>query len=228
MFFAIPLELKERVPSNIVPWGNCLLIAANIALYLLNLMFGWHWAVGPGSGFASLLLYSFSHAGFWHLAFNLVTLWVFGNAVNRRIGNGHYLLGFLGTILAIGIFARLLIRAPLLGASGGVFAVMIMCFMLLPRARVTVGYIVAFPATLLFGIVQRPKYALHWLLRWGEFSVLALWGLLLVPMMEFWALVWSGWGWTPLAHLLGMLCGLVVVLFLPPRISMRQAVNSSY
>jgi membrane associated rhomboid family serine protease len=223
MFFAIPLELQERVPSRVVPWVNYGLILANLAVYVLTLCFGIYWTVGPGTGLASLLLYGFSHAGFWHFAFNMVALWVFGNAANRRLGNGWYLLAYLGTILALGLISRLLMPAQLLGASGGVFAVMIICFMLLPSARLTIGYAVLFPLTLLIGLFQPPKYALYWLVRGGEFSIPALWGLLLVPLMELWTLFWSGWGLTPLGHLLGMLCGLAVVLLLPTSVSMRRS-----
>ena len=45
------------------------------------------------------MLYGFSHASFWHLLFNMWALWVFGNPVNRRLGNGYYLLAYLGTIV---------------------------------------------------------------------------------------------------------------------------------
>lgn len=226
MFLAIPLELKERVPSRVVPWVNYLLIAANIGMYLLAWLTDVTWTVGPGTGFLSVLLYAFSHAGIWHLAGNMWALWVFGNPANRRLGNGYYLLAYLGTVLFMGIVSRLLLPAQLLGASGGVFMVMIICFMLLPTARLAVGYLAIFPLTLLIGLIQRPKYGLYWFIRAGEFSIPALWCLILVPLMEVWALFWSGWSFTPLAHLLGMLCGLGVVLMLPTRISMRQPAGS--
>jgi hypothetical protein len=66
----IPLELKPPAPLTGVPWANWLLIAANVAMYLLLVTFGWYWTCGRGTSLASALLYGFSHAGFWHLAGN--------------------------------------------------------------------------------------------------------------------------------------------------------------
>jgi membrane associated rhomboid family serine protease len=175
---------------------------------------------------ASVLLYGFSHAGFWHFALNMWALWVFGNPVNRRLGNGYYFLVYLGAILFIGIVARLLLPAQLLGASGGIFAVMVIAFMLLPSAKLAVAYLVFFPLTLIIGLFQPPKYGVYWLVRAGELSIPALWCLLFVPLLELWAFVWSGGGFTALAHLLGMVCGLAIVLLLPASISMRRPVSS--
>ena len=94
------------------------------------------WAVGPGSGPWTILTYGFVHAGWWHVLFNVWYLWVFGNPVNRRIGNGYYLLTYLGTIILLGIFGRLLLPGYGLGASGGVFAVIAMMGLLMPAAKV--------------------------------------------------------------------------------------------
>jgi membrane associated rhomboid family serine protease len=128
----------------------------------------------------------------------------------------------------MGLLTRMILPAQLLGASGGIFMVMIICFMLLPSARLAVGYVALFPITLVIGLFQRPKYPLYWIVRAGEFYIPALWCLILVPLMELWALIWSGWSLTPLAHLLGMLCGLGVVLLLPKRISMRPVAAQLY
>jgi membrane associated rhomboid family serine protease len=218
MFFLIPLEMRCLRPRASVPVANYFLIGLNVVLFLL----GWQWAVGPGTGLLSVLLYGFSHVGFWHLLINMWMLWVFGNPANRRIGNGYYLMAYLGTILVLGLLAKLATGVCLAGSSGAIFAVMVIALMLMPAALIEVGYMVLFPLSLIVGLFSRPKYGLYWFIRAGTFGIKAVWCLALIPLLELWAFIWSGWSFTNLAHLLGMVCGLVVVLMLPAQISMGR------
>jgi hypothetical protein len=51
----------------------------------------------------------------------------------------------------------------------------------------------------------------------------------LIPLLQLAAYFWYHWDTTYLAHLLGMLCGLGIVLLLPPRITMgRRWTPSSF
>jgi membrane associated rhomboid family serine protease len=74
----------------------------------------------------TIFTYMFVHAGFWHLTFNMITLWAFGPKVERAWGSGafvrYYLLCGLG-----GWLAHLLIAhdAMLIGASAAIFGVML-------------------------------------------------------------------------------------------------------
>jgi membrane associated rhomboid family serine protease len=216
MFFVIPLEYRTSRTNRGAPVANLLLIAANVVLFGL----GWCWAVGPGSGVLSVVMYGFCHAGFWHLVFNMWFLWVFGNPVNRRIGNGYYLLAYLGTTVALGILVRLFLHVNLVGSSGAIFAVVIVALILIPSGLLQVAYLLLFPLSVIPGLLRPPKYWLHWFIRWGVVSVPAVWCLVLVPLLELWSLFWNGWGWGTVAHLLGMVCGVAVVLMLPTRITM--------
>ncbi len=226
MLFPIPLEMKPLPQKAKVPVANAVLIAVSVLVFLL----GWSdsWAVGPGRSWATVLSYGFSHFNFGHLLLNMWTLWVFGNPVNRRLGNGYYLLAYLGTLVVIGLLARLLLSVPLRGSSGAVFAVIIMALILMPGTVVDVAYLAVFPLSLLIGLVKRPKYGLNWFVCWGIASVPALWCLVMIPLMELCSLLarawYSGWvwSWTPGAHLLGMVCGVAVVLMLPTRITMGR------
>jgi len=222
MLALIPLELKPRAPLFGVPWANWLIIALNVAFYLLYLTLGWQWTSGRGTSIFGILLYGFSHAGFWHLAGNLWCLIVFGNAVNQRVGNAYYLWTYLGSIVLIGLTAWLFLSGGVIGASGGIFAVIAVGLLLLPSARLRVGYIAVFPVTILAALLRRPEHPWQWAIRWGDFLVPMLWCLLLIPLLEFWGLIFSGWSWTHLGHLLGLLLGVVAVLLLPQRISMGQ------
>lgn len=218
MFALIPMELKQAPTRPAIPTANAILVAANVVMFLL----AWSgpWVVGPGTGVLSILTYGFSHMGFWHLVVNMWVLCVFGNPLNRRIGNTYYLLVYLGTILLLGLFAKLFLNVAVAGASGAIFAVIVMALILMPAARLAIAYVALLPLTLLIGLFNRPEYWLGWVIRWGNFSLRATWCLALIPLMEFWYFIYYSWSPTYLAHLLGMLCGVAAVLLLPTRISM--------
>jgi membrane associated rhomboid family serine protease len=225
MFVPIPLEFKYAGSKRCLPAVNIALIILNVFVYLS----GWSWPTGAGANPLNTLLYGFCHVDFWHLAINMWVLWVFGNPVNRRLGNELYLLVYLGCLLAIGLFARFVLSVGLVGASGAIFAVITLALILMPTAAVEFAYLAMFPLTLLFGFVHRPKYDLNWFLSWGISAVPAWWCLALIPLMELYSIFWRAWTfgwvscWTPAAHLLGVICGFAVVLMLPAKVTGRPS-----
>lgn len=79
------------------------------------------------------------HAGWLHLLGNMAYLWVFGIPVERAIGHLRFLLAFV----ILGGFANLCVawqiadmNAPVIGASGGVSAVIGVYLGLFPRRRI--------------------------------------------------------------------------------------------
>ncbi len=222
MFVLLPIELKQAVSKGQAPSANYLLIAINAVVFVLGLS----WPVGQGTHLAAILLYGFSHFSLWHLVFNMWALWVFGNAVNRRLGNGYYVSAYLGTIVAIGLLCWICCPVAAVGSSGAIFAVMTMAMLLLPAARLNVAYVAFFPLTLLIGLIAPPgKTWLYWFVRGGVFGLRMYWGLVLIPLMLLGELLFGGlllgaWSWGTAAHLLGMVCGVAMVLLLPIRISM--------
>jgi membrane associated rhomboid family serine protease len=88
---------------------------------------------------ATLVTYLFVHAGWLHLAGNMLYLWIFGNNVEDRLGHVGYLLVFLAGGL-IAALAQVAIdpagEAPLIGASGAISTVLGVYVVLFPRARV--------------------------------------------------------------------------------------------
>lgn len=82
--------------------------------------------------------YLFLHADIWHVAGNLLFLWVFGPSVEDRFGKA----GFLGFYLAGGVLAGLAHVAttadPVIGASGAISAVTGAYLVLFPRTTVKV------------------------------------------------------------------------------------------
>lgn len=222
MFFIFPVKIRDLSGRETIPWANAFLIAVNVMVFFLNGYLHWPLVVGPGTGMLSIITYGFGHASALHLLGNMWVLWLVGNPVNRRLGDGYYLLAYLGTILALGVFARIFAPNPLIGSSGAVFAVIVIFLMLMPRALVRVSFVALFPFTLLVGLFFRPSHWLFWFIRWDSFDLRAWVGLLVVPVMEICGL-WSwGWNWTNLGHLFGLLCGLIVVLSLPTRITIGR------
>lgn len=140
----IPIRTDYRMTRR--PWVNYLLVAVNIAVFVL----GYNGTMNHRPmAEAGLLqpdtpeLYQFftsmfMHGSWMHLIGNMLFLWVFGNAVNDRLGQAGYLAFYLAGGLLAGIGYLLLSgNAPVLGASGAISAVTGAYLVLLPRARVT-------------------------------------------------------------------------------------------
>ncbi len=91
--------------------------------------------------------YQFIHGDPAHLLGNMLFLWVFGNAVNAKLGHAAYLLYYL----AAGVFAAvgfaLTSSGDLLGASGAIAGVTTAYLVLFPRSHVTVLYFLYFVGT---------------------------------------------------------------------------------
>jgi membrane associated rhomboid family serine protease len=81
----------------------------------------------------------FLHAGFFHLAGNMLFLWIYGDNVEARLGRVTYLVGYLVTGLAGNLFHLVLAGAspmPLVGASGAISGVLGFYFVCFPENRV--------------------------------------------------------------------------------------------
>jgi len=77
----------------------------------------------------TLVTYMFLHAGFMHLAFNMLGLYFFGPALERRIGSRDFILLYLmsGATGAVLSFMLIPFTGPvaIVGASGAVFGVLL-------------------------------------------------------------------------------------------------------
>jgi membrane associated rhomboid family serine protease len=142
------------------------------------------------------------------------------------LGNGYYVLAYLGAIVTVGLVSMFCCPIPAVGASGAIFAVMTIAMILLPAARLEVAYLALFPITLLIGLFAPPRQIwLYWFIRGGTFAVRMYWCLVLNPLLFLTELIFGRllldvWSWGTAAHLLGMICGVAIVLLLPVRITM--------
>jgi len=124
------------------------LIAANVLMYLaqgavpgLSAALAL-WPVGSGA-FApwQLLSYAFLHAGFSHLLFNMLGLWMFGADLERVWGARRMLFFYAVCVLGAAL-AQLAVSAasgmvyPTVGASGGLFGILVGFAMLFPTRKI--------------------------------------------------------------------------------------------
>jgi membrane associated rhomboid family serine protease len=95
----------------------------------------------PRQTLLTLFTSQFVHAGFLHLGGNMVFLWVFGRAVEDRVGSGLYLALYLlaGAIAGlVQCFVSAGESVPLIGASGAIAALLGVYFISYPTAWVRV------------------------------------------------------------------------------------------
>ncbi len=140
----IPIRTDRRLQRT--PWINYALVAANVLVFVLFQGAG---AARPAAEKHLLHSYQpelgqflssmFMHAGWVHLLGNMLFLWVFGNAVNDKLGHVGYAAFYLaGGIIAGMGYIWLGGGGRLLGASGAISAVTGAFLVLFPRVRVTV------------------------------------------------------------------------------------------
>lgn len=137
-----------------------LLIFANVAILFVEMFLGPGltaafalWPVGsfavpglPGRvGFEpwQLLTYSFLHAGPLHLLLNMFGLYTFGRDIERTVGAARFATLYFASVLSAGIMQLAVISLPpvgtpypTVGASGGVFGVLLAFGMAYPRRMV--------------------------------------------------------------------------------------------
>src|SRR6185436_16826274 len=95
----------------------------------------------PVGDFPTLFTSMFMHAGWVHLLGNMLYLWIFGDNVEDRFGQGNYLIFYL--LCGLGAtFTQLTFSEnssiPNLGASGAIAGVLAGYILMFPQARVSV------------------------------------------------------------------------------------------
>ena len=129
------------------------LIVANVAMFLLFSSTGdllsplALWPLGAaqyvGIGFApwQLVTYAFLHGSMLHLLFNMFALYMFGGAIEQVFGSRRYLAYYAVCVVSAAL-AQLLVAKlmggfyPTVGASGGVFGLLLAYGLYFPNNRV--------------------------------------------------------------------------------------------
>ena len=136
------------------------LLVANISIYLLQMLLQMSgndallihfalWPLGPSQfadvpGFEpwQVVTYGFLHGGIWHIAFNMFALWMFGGAIESTIGARPFAIYYFVCVIGAAL-AQLAVMHffpggyyPTLGASGGIFGLLLAYGMMYPHQRI--------------------------------------------------------------------------------------------
>lgn len=163
------------------PPGIKFLLISNIGVFLFEMFFGqfhvgrggsvndwitrylalWPWTPDADLGTLfrpwQLVTYMFLHGGFMHILFNMFALWMFGIEVENTWGTRkfltYYVICGLGAAAAHLIMSQMLgvMSGPLVGASGGIFGVLVAYGVMFPDNRI-VFFPIFFPIKARFAV----------------------------------------------------------------------------
>jgi len=120
----------------------------------------------PGFGFEpmQLVTYAFLHVSVQHLFFNMFALYMFGSSVEQYLGSTKFGVMYFASVITAAVTQVIVVSAsagppvPTVGASGGVFGLLLAYGWLFPRNRITLLFPpIPMPAWLfvtLYGLVE--------------------------------------------------------------------------
>jgi len=150
MFPRLPTVTKALLIANIVLFllqQPFLLGNGTFEPFMLQPLRGGFDPFSPGGNFQpwQLLTYGFLHGSFGHLFFNMLALFMFGAPLEQTWGEKRFLTYYLVCVAGAGL-CQLLVGwwtlsnggapYPTLGASGGIFGLLLAFGMLFPNQRV--------------------------------------------------------------------------------------------
>ena len=148
------------VTKNILAINVLLFIAMLINEQFMVQYFAMFYPASPFFRPWQVITHMFMHGGFWHIFFNMYTLFIFGTVLERSLGSRKFLIFYFvtglgavalhtgvewlqavsyltaGTPAAAAAYPRLL-YTPTLGASGAIYGVLIGYAMLYPDSILT-------------------------------------------------------------------------------------------
>ncbi len=225
------IPLRDNLPTRQLPIITVIIIGLNAYVYLKEFLLGSYAArrfivyyglipcgltgqcdiVGRAfSPEVTLLTSMFVHAGFFHVAGNMLYLWIFGNNIEDSMGKIRFIIFYLLSGLGVA-FAQVLLnpasQVPMVGASGAVSGILGAYLLLFPHARVLtlipLGFftqLAEIPAVIVLGfwiVVQLANGVLTfnfegggvaWFAHIGGFAV----GILLIGLFKRRTVPW-GW-----------------------------------
>jgi membrane associated rhomboid family serine protease len=130
------------------------LIAANVVVFLLQgasrgtmeELFAL-WPLQPVDGQSyfhvwQIITYAFLHGNITHIAFNMLGLWMFGAEIERYVGPRRLLACYFASVLSAAL-SQLIVPSllgappgPTIGASGGVFGLLLAYALMFPNRKV--------------------------------------------------------------------------------------------
>lgn len=179
------IPIYDNNPTRTFPYVTLTLIALNILAFMYELSLGlgspllnefvFRYGAVPSQIYPALLtadLFSqpiltiftsiFLHAGWLHIAGNMLYLWIFGNNIEDHFGHFRFLIFYLLAGVA-GSLGHVLFNAvspiPSVGASGAIAGVLGAYLVLYPRAQVVTAVfiviiirLISLPAVIVLGM----------------------------------------------------------------------------
>ena len=152
-----------------LPRVTASLLVANVLVYLLQQSGGDSllvnfalWPLGPAHvqqlghgtfvriGFEpwQLITYSFLHGSTTHILFNMLALWMFGGPVENVLGERRFVIFYFACVIGAACAQLAVMHLfqpgtfyPTVGASGGVFGLLLAFAMFYPQARIALIFI---------------------------------------------------------------------------------------
>lgn len=205
------IPLRDVIPSRTFPFVTIALIGLNALVFFLELslphrelaQFMLVYGVVPATfNWLSVLTSMFLHGGWLHFLGNMLSLWIFGDNVEDRLGHGRYLVFYLicGTAAALAqVASSPHSTIPTVGASGAIAGVMGAYFILYPHSRV----LTLIPILFIMRVVEVP--AIFFLGMWFLIQVFSGVGSIARTTGT------SGGGIAFWAHVAGFLAGIMGV-----------------
>jgi membrane associated rhomboid family serine protease len=150
------IPIRDVIPSRTTPWVTLALIAVNVLVFIREITlppdaidafirtFG---LIPADFTWLAVLTSMFVHAGWLHIGSNVLSLWIFGDNVEDRMGHFRYLIFYLWTGTAAALLESQMNPAsaiPLVGASGAIAGVMGAYLFMFPHSRIHVLVILFF------------------------------------------------------------------------------------
>jgi membrane associated rhomboid family serine protease len=110
-----------------------------------------------------IVTYAFLHGGLGHLFFNMFMLWMFGIQIENEWGSRRFGVFYLLCVLGAGLTQLLVLwgrPTPTVGASGGVFGVMLAFGMMYPNRPIYIYFLFPIKAKwLIVGLIALELFA---------------------------------------------------------------------
>lgn len=139
--FPLPRGVQTLLWINVIVFGVDYLLQGRLSQDLALWSIGSSQYGAPGFMPWQLITYSFLHGGVWHLFWNMLGLMMFGADVERVWGRDRFLTYYFVCVVSAALCQLLLAAAthsfyPTIGASGGVFGVLLAFALIYPNATI--------------------------------------------------------------------------------------------
>jgi membrane associated rhomboid family serine protease len=152
-----------------LPPATRAILIVNVIAFLLDMatarllsVFGALYPLGAGFQPWQLVTYAFLHENWQHIFFNMFALFMFGSPLERLCGSRRFTLYYFACVLAAAVTQLAVVAAAgtaeqTIGASGGVFGLLLAFGMFFPREKLLIFFAIPMPAWLfvsLYGVLE--------------------------------------------------------------------------